>query len=219
MSAAVSTDGAHVMVVDEADAFGERALGDLRHALPELRPVVAQQAPAARQRLACGRHGSRSRSRRTPARCEPIAFSRSRCGRRCLHLGSGVAPQQLGRIPAGDAGQAERLQRRLQRRRLARKLVAELHALEAGLAWPPRGRSRAASRRRARAGRRSTSRSDWRRCVPPLPSVSQSLLLQRGLPRRLARAASHLRALRHLRHRHVPPVAAGIGRCAADRCR
>ena len=125
--------------------------------------------------------------------------------------------EQLGRIPAGDAGQAERRERRLQRLRLARKLVAELHALEAGLAWPPRGRSRAASRRRARACRRSTSRWDWRRCGSSwFSSCCFNRRLRRSRvwisrPLSSARSRSAPRALTasrvgHFRHGDVPPV-------------
>ena len=72
------------------------------------------------------------------------------------------ALQQFDRMPAADAGEAIRRQRRFQRGGLTRKFVAELHALEARLL----GLGEAGLERRLAADlladRRSTSRSDWR---------------------------------------------------------
>ena len=167
---------AHVMVVDEPHAFGERAVADLGHALPELRPVGGGEHGPLGQRLAAvamdrirgfGEHQHVAAERLEQVEMRP----------QMLHLVGGVAAQQLGRIPAGHEATARTCR--------ARPRAPSARAETCGRAPCPRsrppslrrGRFRAASRRRARACRRSTSRSGWRRCVPPclsLPAAASS---------------------------------------------
>ena len=88
------------MVVDEPHAFGERAVADLGHALPELRPVGGGEHRPVGERLAAvamdrvrgfGEHQHVAAERLEQVEMRP----------QVLHLFGGVAAQQLGRIPAG----------------------------------------------------------------------------------------------------------------------
>ena len=149
------------------------------------------------------RHGWRSRSRRGCSTLQPIALSRSRCGRSAAMLVLGGAGQELGRMPAGDELEAVAVEHRLQRRRLTRELVAQLHAFEARPPWPRRGRSRGV------VAPPSERRSSFDQPIglAPIADHRQStrrLRSQRALVRRAR--ASHLGALGDLGHGDVPPV-------------
>ena len=156
-------DRAHVVVVDELQPSALSELGELGDA-----PAILAQSPS----FSTGRWDSvfeRSpcmafEVSATMNTAVPIALSRSTWARAAANSVSASRRQQLDRIPAADAGEAEGGERRLQRVGLARELVAELHALEADFLGLARGRSPAASRRRAPACRRSTSRWGLPRC-------------------------------------------------------
>ena len=95
----------------------------------------------------------------------PSAFSRStmRAGRR--HFGVGVALEQLGRIPAGDAAPGRR-----RRGSASAPAASRGNLLPSSMPSKPASLRlaqavlRAACRRRSPACRHSTSRWDWRRC-------------------------------------------------------
>ena len=196
-------NGAHVVVIGDADAFGQGAVGDLRQPPSPFGPVAAAQTRPLRQRfgaVAMDGIGGLGEDQHVRAhRLQQIEMRPQRC-----HLGVGVALQQFSRIPAGDAGHAERLQRRLQRGGLARKLVAELHADEADL--PGLGEA---------CFQRGVAADLLQVVVGPADRVGADAnghVLKTFLVIQVARRAPpHLGALRDLRHRDVPPGAAGIG--------
>ena len=133
-----------------------------------------------------------------------------------LHLLVDRALQQLGRIPARDAGEAERRQRLLQRRRPRAETccrapcprkpasLASARQVSSGVSPPSSGRSSFDQPMGLAPMRIVMSRSF---CIA---SVVDALRVERvlvGLPR-----GPHLRALGDFRHRHVPPMPAGVGR-------
>ena len=203
------------MVIDQPARPRRACVGDLRHAAAELRPVARLHAPAAATAACCDRHGSRSRSRRRPARrCPSPSADR-------------------------DAGADAAISSSASRRRSSAEYQPEMQARPNGASaafsacgsrgnlWPSSMPSKPASRASARQvssgvsppslahDRRSTSRSGWRRCGSACQSsFDQSICaaLRARVDIIRARAASHLGALGDLGHRHVPPMAAGIGR-------
>ena len=213
-------DGAHVMMVDQPHALGERTLGDLGRCGGRTRPSRRAFSTGRRdsgfdavavdgvrglgedehgrshrlQQIEMRRRRPRSRRRRCASEARPNTSRRRRPCR--------TAPAP----PSGPAGSRGNL------------WPSSMPSKPASLA-PRTGRSRAASRRRAPAGRRWTSRWGWRRCgwawSSPVFSVGTSVA-NRSAPRErlvitAARGFADFGALRDFRHRHVPPVAAGIG--------
>ena len=194
---------------------GRRASGPGRRRTRRSPRRRRRSSPIRRRRHARGRRpaagrrcrGSCSRSRR---RCRPAAHRLQevevRLDRPLLVLDR--AGEEVERVPAGDEAQPVRPSTAFSAAGSVGHLVALLDAVEADLAGLAQALSSGMSRRGS-GRRRSTRRSGWcRRGSWALSPSALQLALARRSPRR-ARCTSPGR--RDLGHRHVPPVAAGLG--------
>ena len=222
MSASRLHDRAHVVMVDELHALGRSVLGDVGQPAAELRPVAGAITGRCDSGLrAVAMDGVRGlgededvgahRLQQVEMRPQRAASPRRR---RACSSSVEYQPEMQAR-PNGASAAFSAVG-------LARKLVAELHAVEAGLAAPPRGRSRAACRRRCSC---MSSLDQPMGLAPMRMGMSVSVVLRQRRARRAglvvvrSRASRTSGAVRDLRHGHVPPVAAGVGGGAAGRCR
>jgi hypothetical protein len=117
----------HVMVVDKRTPFTKRRLATSLMRTAELGPLPGRSTGRRDSGFAISPWMALLVSANTST-LDPIALSKSRCGRRQCSSAAASRRKSSGRIQPDTQARLERRQRRPQRLRLARKLVTELHA-------------------------------------------------------------------------------------------
>src|SRR5262249_11221434 len=124
--------GAHMVVIGELHALGEGGGSDVRDAPAELAPVSGSQCwPLREWLLAIGVHRAAHLGEHQYGAADGLEEIEVRAQVR--ELGSCIAPQQGGGVPAGNTCEAEAPEHGGEFARAAGKFVPELHALEADL--------------------------------------------------------------------------------------